>query len=149
MPRSASQASSFGTSSAAAGTPGFEMMPTVLMTGIEQELLVAFRAGYGTFHDARFETQALHRVVHARARCAMQFPRAYDSAFANLAFPHFELWLDEYNHRTLGAQNRRGRRQNQSHRNEADIKRGQVDEFADVFEPQIPRVDAFMHHHAR
>src|SRR5690242_3678771 len=130
MPRSASHASSFGTSSAAAGTPGFEMMPTVLMTGIEQELLVAFRAGDGTFHDARFEAaQALHRVFHARARLAMQFRRTHNAAFADLAFPHFELWLDEYNHRTLGAQNRRSRRQNQSHRNEADIKRRQVDKL--------------------
>src|SRR5690242_19815447 len=139
MPRSASHASSLGTSSAAARIPGFEMMPTVLMTGIEQELLVAFRAGNRTFHDARFEAQALHRVFHARARCAMQFRRAHDAALADLAFPHFELWLDEYNHRTLGAQNRRSRRQNQSHRNEADIKRRQVDKLAHVFELQIPR----------
>src|SRR5579864_442585 len=99
MPCSASQASSFGTSSAAARTPGFEIMPTVLMTGIKQELLVAFRAGYGTFHDACFEPQALHRVLHARARFAMQFRRAHDAAFADLTFPHLELWLDEYNHR--------------------------------------------------
>src|SRR5260370_14835993 len=141
MPRSASHASSLGTSSAAAGTPGFEMMPTVLMTGIEQELLIAFRAGDGTIHDARFEAQALHGVFHARARFAMKFRRAHDAAFAHLALPHFKLWLDEYNHAALWAQNRRGRRQNQSHRNEADIKRGQVHEFAHIFQPQISRVD--------
>src|SRR6266850_7454161 len=105
MPRSASHASSLGTSSAAAGTPGLEIMPTVLMTGIEEELMVAFRTGDGTFHDACFEAQALHRIFHAHARFAMQFRRAHDAAFADLAFPHLELWLDEYNHAAVGAQN--------------------------------------------
>src|SRR2546425_1037233 len=146
---SASHASSLGTSSAAAGTPGFEMIPTVLMTGIEEELMVAFHTGYGTLHDARFEAQALHRALYTRARFAMQFRRAHDAAFADLPFPHFELRLDEYNHATLKAQNRRHRRQNQGNGDEADVKGGQVHEFADVLESQMPRINALMHHHAR
>src|SRR5260370_42225652 len=149
MPRSASHASSLGTSSAAAGTPGFEIMPTVLMTGIEEELLVAFRTGDGTFHDARFEAQALHRALHADARFAMQFRRAHDAAFADLPFPYFELWLDEYNHAALGAQNRRDRRQNEGYGNEADIKSGQGHKFTDVLQAQVSRVDALGHHHPR
>src|ERR1051326_3305611 len=149
MPCPLSHPSSFGTSSTAAGTPGFEMMPTVLMTGIEQELLIAFRAGDGTFHDGRFETQALHRAFHALTRGAMQFRRPHDAAFADLAFPHLELWLVGYNHATLGAQNRRGRRQNQGYGNEADVKRCQIHEFADVLESQISRVHAFVYHDAR
>src|SRR5215467_14079109 len=148
MPRSASQASSLGTNSAAAGTPGLEMMPMVLMTGIEEELLVAFRASDGTFHDGGFEAQAFHHVLDVQARFAMEFGRAHDAAFANLTFPHFKLWLDEYNHAARGAQNRTHCRQNQGGGDEADVKRGQVHPLADVFEPQIARVDALMHHDA-
>src|SRR5712692_7083298 len=110
MPRSTSQRISWGTSSAAAGTLGLEIIPTVLMTGIQEKFLIAFRARNRTFHDAGFEAQASHGALYAHARLAMQFRRAHNPAFADLAFPHFKLWLDEYNHATVGAQNGRGRR---------------------------------------
>ena len=84
----ASQRISFGTSSAAAGTPGFEMMPTVLMSGIEQKFLVPFRAGNRAFHDAGLEAQTLHGVrLLARTLLACSSGRARCRLFPLALFP--------------------------------------------------------------
>src|SRR4051794_25552878 len=113
MPRPASQAMSCGTRCSASGTPGLEIMPTVLMVGIEEKFLVPFGAKNRTFHHAGGEAMGLHRGIHARACLAVQFRRSYDAAFTHLPFPHFELWFDEYNHRARGAQNGKHGRHNQ------------------------------------
>src|SRR5215472_10935770 len=98
MPRPASHSRSLGTRSAAAGTPGFEMMPTVLMSGIQQKFPVAFRAQNRAIHQGRDQTELFHRFVHSLARLLMQFGAAHNSTLAHLALPHFKLRLDEYNH---------------------------------------------------
>src|SRR5579859_1771292 len=148
-PRWASHAISFGTSLVAAATSGFEMMPTVLMSGIKQEFLVSFRAQDRTLDDARIESQALHGFRDSQARRLVQFGPAHDAAFAHLSPPHFKLWLDEYNHAALGAQKGDHRPQNQSCRDEADIESGEVDLLADIVESQASGVNPFVYHYAR
>ena len=57
-------------SAAPARTPGLETMPTVLMMGIQQKLLVAFGAEDGAFHDAGFESELLARRCRTRSQAA-------------------------------------------------------------------------------
>src|SRR5882762_1736738 len=149
MPRAPSQAISCGTSCSAAGTSGFEIMPTVLMVGIEEKFLVPFSAENRTFHDRGCETVALYGGFHAYAGLAVQFGRSHDAAFTHLPFPHFELWFDEYNHRALGAQNGDHGRQNQRDGDEADVQRRERHRLADIFEPEVARIQALMQDHAR
>src|SRR5438132_321552 len=98
MPRARSQAISFGTSSAASGTPGLEKMQTVLMSGIQQELFVPFRAQDRAVDDRGFEPHILRRLLHALASGAVQLRIAHDPALADLLSAYFKLRLDEYNH---------------------------------------------------
>src|SRR3979490_2584055 len=96
-PRACSQVMSLGTRPAAAGTPGFEKIPTVLMSGIEQELLVPFSAQNRALDDVLFIAYPSHSRLDALASRAVQLRIAHDAALADLLSAHFKLWLDEYN----------------------------------------------------
>src|SRR5450432_1855120 len=98
MPRVSSQASSLGTTSAAVSTAGFEISPTVLMVGMQQELPVPFRAQDRAFHDGCFESQLPRRILNTAAGALLQLRFAHDSTLPHLPFSNFELGLDKYNH---------------------------------------------------
>ena len=51
----------------ACGMPGLAMMPTTLMSGIQEELLIAFRAQHGRRNDLRSESRAGDGLFHALA----------------------------------------------------------------------------------
>ena len=80
-------------------------MPTVLTlrsaTAIEEELLVAFRAGDGAFHNLRFEPQLFGRCLYFRARGFVLRGIADDTAFSNLSFTSFKLRLYQDNNMPL------------------------------------------------
>src|SRR5258706_16152212 len=98
MPRLRSHATSFGASSTAAATPGLEKIPTVLMSCMQQEFLVPFRAQDRAVDDGCLIAHLPHGVFHALAGGAMQFLVAHDPALSNLTPANFKLGLDEYNH---------------------------------------------------
>src|SRR5471032_2148484 len=102
MPRRSSHSVSVGTISPAAGELGFEMMPTVLMVGIEETLLVPFGAEDGAFDDAGFESEFAHRPLHPVASRTVEFRTADDSALAKPAQACFKLRFDQYNHLAAG-----------------------------------------------
>src|ERR1019366_2697223 len=99
MPCCFSHSSNCGTSSTAGGEFGFEKMPAVFTgisaAAIEQELLVAFRAGDGAFHHLRLEAQVFGARPYFGARGFMLRRIAYDAAFAYLPPAHFKLRLDQ------------------------------------------------------
>src|SRR5664280_1667602 len=64
MPRWRSHSISLGTRAPAAGAFGLEMIPTVLMTGIEEKLLVPFGAGDGALDDGGLEPDFAHGPFH-------------------------------------------------------------------------------------
>src|SRR5271169_4732002 len=102
MPRLFSHSISLGTRLPAAGEFGLEMMPTVLMTGIEEKLLVPFGAGDGTFDDVGLESDFAHGAFDFFASRPVQFGIANDAALAYLAPAHFKLRFDQYNHLPAG-----------------------------------------------
>src|SRR5437660_6109519 len=102
MPRRSSHWISFGTISAAAGELGFEITPTVLMMGIEEKLLVPFRAENRAFNNRCFESQCAHGAVHALASSPVDLRVANNPSFADLPPARFELRLDQYNHLAAG-----------------------------------------------
>src|ERR1700685_1219123 len=95
-PRTRSQSISFGASSAAAGTPGLEKMPTVLMSGIEQELLVSFRAQDGTLDNVSLKIHLTNCRFDTLAGRLMQLGIADDATLSHLFPAHFELGLDQH-----------------------------------------------------
>src|SRR5437867_12807168 len=97
-PRARSQATSLGTSSTAAVTPGLEKIPMVLISGIQEEFLVPFRAQDRALDDVRSKAHLSHGVYHAVAGGAVQLGVPHDAALSNLPPPGFKLGLDEYNH---------------------------------------------------
>ena len=94
MPRPRSHSMSAGTMLAAAAEFGFEMIPTVLMVGIEEELLVSFGAEDGTFHHAGFESECAHGPRDSLASSLVDARIAHDAAFAHLAPAGFKLRFD-------------------------------------------------------
>src|SRR5689334_17055012 len=104
MWRSRSQSSRWGTISGACGEAGLEMIPTVLMVGMEKELLVAFGAEYRTFHDAGLESELSHSLTHPVTDGLVELRFADDTALADLALAHLELRFDQYNHLPIGAE---------------------------------------------
>src|ERR1035441_9040575 len=107
MPRWRSHSISLGTSSPAASEFGLDMMPTVLMKGIEEKilisvieekLLVPFGAGDGALDNRGFEPDFAHGPFHFLASRPVQFRLAHDAALADLALAHFKLRFDQYNH---------------------------------------------------
>src|SRR5262245_32618069 len=101
------------------------MIPTVLMMGMEEKLLVSFRAENGTVHDLRFESEFARGPGHPFAGRLVQFGLADNPSFAHLALTYFKLRFDQYNHLPFSLEQRNRRRQDQSHRNEADVARNQ------------------------
>src|SRR5664280_3041660 len=102
IPRWRSHSISLGTRSAAAGEFGLDMMPTVLMTGIEEKLLVPFGAGDGALDDSGLESEFAHGPFDFLASRPVQFRLANDAAPAYLALAHFKLRFDQYNHLPAG-----------------------------------------------
>src|SRR5207247_9648814 len=98
MPRAPSQSISLGTSSNAAGASGLEKMPTVLMSGIQEKLLIPFRAQNRALYNVRSVVHPAHGVLNTLAGRPVQLRVARGSAPSDLPFAHFKLWLDEYNH---------------------------------------------------
>src|ERR1035441_1891710 len=96
MPRWRSHSISLGTSSPAAGEFGLDMMPTVLMTGIEEKLLVPFGAGDGALHDRGLEPDFAHGPFHFFASRPVQFRLANDAALADPALSHFTPRFDRF-----------------------------------------------------
>src|ERR1039458_7799754 len=94
--------------SAAAGTPGFETIPTVLMTGMQKELLVPFGAQDGALHHGGMEPVFAHGHGDAFANGLVDPGIAHDSALAHLAFPGLKLRFDQYNHLPIGMEQRDG-----------------------------------------
>src|SRR5262249_46470998 len=91
MDRSRSHAISCGTRSSAAGAPGFEMMPAVLMMAMQQKLLIAFGAEDRALHKVSIESELSHGSGHTIAGSAVQFRIAHDPPLPYLPLPHFEL----------------------------------------------------------
>src|SRR6185295_9630917 len=98
MPRSPSQSISLGTSSAAAGTPGLEKIPTFLMPGIEEEFFVPFRSKNWALDNISFVIHPAHGHFDPIASRRMQLGVADDSTLSNLVPPDLKLGFDEYNH---------------------------------------------------
>src|ERR1017187_4379137 len=98
MPRWRSHSISLGTSSPAADEFGLGMMPTGLMTGIEEKLLVPFGGGEGALEDSGLEPDFAHGPFDFFASRRVQFRLANDAALADLALAHFKLRFDQYNH---------------------------------------------------
>src|SRR6185369_735361 len=98
MPRWRSHSISLDTSAPAAGEFGLETIPTVLMTGIEEKLLVPFGAGDGALDDSGLESEFAHGPFDCFASRQVQLGIANDAAFAYLALAHFKLRFDQYNH---------------------------------------------------
>src|SRR4051812_11269196 len=94
MARRRSHSRSFGTSSEAPGALGFEMIPTVLMTGIEEELPIPFRARDGAFDDVGSEVHVAHGLLHFVAHRLMELGIAHDASLAYLGFAHLKLRFD-------------------------------------------------------
>src|SRR3954463_8892447 len=149
IPRCLSQSISFGTSSGAASDPGFEMIPMVLMTGMQQELLVAFGAEDGAVHDLRSESELLDGQPDAVARGLVDGRVADDPALAHLSPAGFKLRLDQYNHLPVRPEQRDRGGQDQGHRNEAHVADDEVDRLADGVEGQLARVDVLVEDDAR
>src|ERR1051326_7080749 len=145
----ASHSISLGTISAAAWEFGFEMMPAVLMVGIEQELLIPFRAGDGALDHGGLETGFAHGLLHPPAGRLVELGIAHDSALAHLTLAYLKLRFDQYNHLPAGPYQRHDCRQNQRDRNEAHVAHRQIHRLADFVHGQLARVDAFMEHYAR
>src|SRR5438046_2084454 len=97
-PRARSHSISWGTSSAAAETSGFEKTPTVLMSGIQQEFLVSFRPQDRTLDNIRSVAHLPRRTLHTTAGEPMEFRFTNNTAPSYLFPAHFKLWFDEYNH---------------------------------------------------
>src|SRR6185436_14173817 len=97
MPRALSHSISLGTRSAA-GEFGFEIIPTVLMMGIQEKLLVPFGAGDRALRDLRFESDFAHRPFDSLASRLMQFGLANDATPAHQALAYLKLRFDQYNH---------------------------------------------------
>src|ERR1035437_9771352 len=102
MPRWRNHSMSLGTRPPAAGEFGLEMMPTVLMTGIEEKILVPFGAGGGALDDGGLESDFAHGPFDFLASRPVQFRLANDAALAHLALAHFKLRFDQYNHLAAG-----------------------------------------------
>src|ERR1700744_1589167 len=98
MERSCSQSISSGTTAAACAELGLEQMPTVLISGMQEELLVSFRAQNGAVDQAGFESKFLHGALHAVTGGLVQRGVADDAALAHLSFADLELRFDQYNH---------------------------------------------------
>src|ERR1017187_10459068 len=94
MPRPRTPSISAGTRLAAVAELGFETIPTVLMVGIEEELLVSFGADEGTFHHAGFESELAHGPHDSLASSLVDARIAHDAAFAHLAPAGFKLRFD-------------------------------------------------------
>src|SRR4051812_41265903 len=98
IPRFRSHSISLGTISSAGGEFGLEVMPAVLMMGIEEKLLVPFGAGDGAFDDRGLESAFAHGPFDPFASGPVQWRLANDAALAHLSLAHFKLRLDQYNH---------------------------------------------------
>src|SRR5208283_802075 len=85
MARSRSHSSSRGTIARASAEFGLEQMPTVLMVGIEQELLVPFGAEDGAFDHIGAEAEIRRGPFDTLARRLVNLGPAYDAALAHLA----------------------------------------------------------------
>src|SRR4051794_7623662 len=101
MPRCWSQAMISGTILPACSDPGLETIPTVLMTGIQQELLVSFGAVDGTLHHVRDESEFLDGAPDTVAGGLVQRGIAHDTALPDLPFAYLKLRLDQDNHLPL------------------------------------------------
>src|ERR1039457_3507682 len=97
-PRPRSHSISSGTTLSAGWEFGFEMIPTVLMMGIKEELLVSFGAEDGTFHHAGFESEFAHGPRDSFASSLVDLWVAYNATPANLALAGFKLRFDQYNY---------------------------------------------------
>src|SRR4051794_7156868 len=113
MPRCFSHAMISGTILPACSEPGLETIPTVLMTGMQQKLLVSFRAVDGTLHHAGGEPEFFDGRSNAVACGPMQRRVAHNATLSDLALANFELRLDQYNHLPLRLEQRNDGRQNQ------------------------------------
>src|SRR6188768_3037861 len=91
MLRSPSQPRSLARISGADSMFGREKMPTVLMSGIEQEFLVAFGAENGAVDDVDFVAERDGGVGNAVDGLLVQHAIADDSAFSDLFASDFEL----------------------------------------------------------
>src|SRR5438552_8062455 len=103
-PRARSHSINFGARASAALALGLEIIPTVLMMGIQQELPVAFGAGQRALDDGGFKSERAHGLFHSPASGAMQLRVAYNPALPHLALAHFKLRFDQYNHLACGPQ---------------------------------------------
>src|SRR5215831_19386521 len=146
MRRASSHASSSGTSFAAASTPGFEITPAVLISGIQEKFLVPFRPEDRAVDDAGRETVLLHGTLQAVAGGAVQRGIAHDAAFAHLALAGLELRLDQNDQpRFRRVEQRRQRRKNQGDGDEADVADDQAYRLAYYRRIEIAGVDPLVH----
>src|SRR5579871_194219 len=149
MPRSLSHSMSLGTISAAGGELGLETIPTVSMMGIKEELLVPFGSQNGAFDNAGFEPEFLHGARHPFAYRLMDFRVAHNPALTHQTLAGFKLRLDQYNHLPTRLEQRNRGRQNERHRDEADVAGEEIHPLANLLEHQLTRVDALVHDHPR
>src|SRR5580704_9424369 len=109
-PRSRHQATNPDTIADARGIPGLAMTPTALMSGMQKELLIAFRSQHGRGNHLRMEAQCLNGLFHATAGLKVQSGIANNSSLAYLMPFQLELRLHQNNHfRVAGEKSGQGR----------------------------------------
>src|SRR5580658_3471951 len=82
----------------APGIPGLAMTPTALMSGMQKELLIAFRSQDGRGNHLRVKAQRLNSLFHTPAGLKVQSGIANNSSLANLMPFQLELRLHQDNH---------------------------------------------------
>src|SRR5581483_10652507 len=126
------------------------MMPTVLISGIEEKLFVPFRPQNGALDDAGSESELSHGALHPVTGGGVHCRIADDTALADLTLAGLELGFDQYNQlRVRRSEHRRQSREDKRNGDEADVADDEIDRLADLVRVQIARVDAFVHDHAR
>ena len=127
-------------------TFGLEMIPTVLMMGIEEKLLVPFGAENRAFHDAGLESE----FAHGRARPGRKRP---GGAAGSRTMPPLPTWpLPTSNCGLIsiticppGCNSGTAAGRIRVTEMKLTSQRDQVHRLADVLERQLARVDAFVH----
>src|SRR5579884_1811916 len=103
-PRFSSHSSNCGTSFPAALLPGFDRIPTALMSGIQQKLAIAFGSANRAFHNIGLESERLDGDPDARAGRGVQRRIADNTPLSDLAPFDFELRFYENNHFAIRTQ---------------------------------------------
>src|ERR687890_42263 len=90
-----------GTSSAARGMLGLDMIPTVLMGRMQEEFAVAFGSLDGAFNQVCPESECGDCIPHFSASRFVQLRVPHNAPFAHIISPDFKLRLHQDHHLAL------------------------------------------------